>query len=71
MFHHVLTRTTLYAAVWAEPIRTVAQRLGVSDIGLAKACRVAGAPVPPRGYWSQRKHGRPTPPRPPSLRSRH
>ena len=65
MVHHVLTRTALYAAVWSEPIRTVALRLGVSDVGLAKACRVAGVPVPPRGYWTQRRHGQPTPPRPP------
>nr|WP_313634784.1 hypothetical protein [Brevundimonas diminuta] len=65
MVHHVLTRTALYATVWSEPIRTVARRLAVSDVGLAKACRVAGVPVPPRGYWSQVKHGQPTPPRPP------
>lgn len=64
MVHHVLTRTARYAAVWAEPIRTVAQRHGVSDVCFAKACCVAGAPVPPRAYWSQRKQGRPTPPRP-------
>lgn len=65
MVHHVLTRTGLYAAVWTEPIRTVARRLEVSDVGLAKACRVAGVPVPPRGYWAKLRHGRPTPPRPP------
>lgn len=65
MVHHVLTRTALYAAVWTEPIRTVARRLEVSDVGLAKACRVAGVPVPPRGYWTQLRHGQPTPPRPP------
>ncbi len=65
MPHHVLTRGDLYDRVWTEPIRTVARRLEVSDVGLAKACRVAGVPVPPRGYWSQVKHGRPTPPRPP------
>lgn len=65
MPHHVLTRQDLYDRVWTEPIRTVALHLGVSDVGLAKACRVAGVPVPPRGYWSQLRHGQPTPPRPP------
>lgn len=65
MPHHVLTRQDLYERVWTEPIRTVALSLGVSDVGLAKACRVAGVPVPPRGYWAQRRHGKPTPPRPP------
>ena len=65
MPHHVLTRQDLYERVWTEPIRTVARSLGVSDVGLAKACRVAGVPVPPRGYWAKLQHGKPTPPRPP------
>lgn len=62
---HVLNRQDLCDRVWTEPIRTVALSLGVSDVGLAKACRVAGVPVPPRGYWAKLKHGKPTPPRPP------
>lgn len=65
MVHHVLTRTALYAAVWAEPIRTVARRLEVSAVGLAKACRVAAIPLPPREYWAKLQHGQPTRPRPP------
>lgn len=65
MVHHVLTRSALYAAVWTEPIRTVARSLDVSDVGLAKACRVAGVPVPPRGFWAKLQHGQPAPPRPP------
>ena len=47
MPHHVFTRQALYDRVWAEPIRTVARSLGVSDVGLAKACRAAAIPVPP------------------------
>lgn len=65
MPHHVLTRQDLYDRVWTEAIRTVALSLGVSDVGLAKACRVAGVPVPPRGYWTKLRHGKPTPSRPP------
>ena len=26
--------------------------MGVTGIGLAKACRRNGVPVPPRGYWA-------------------
>lgn len=56
MPRHVFTRAELYAQVWREPMRTVAQRLGLSDVGLAKACRAALIPVPPRGYWAKLQH---------------
>lgn len=59
MAHHVFTRRVLYERVWAEPMSTVAQNLGVSDVGLAKACKAAGIPVPPRGWWAKRQHGKP------------
>ena len=65
MPHHVFTRLALYERVWAEPMRTVAHSLGVSDVGLAKACRAASIPVPPRGYWAKLQHRKPLPPRPP------
>lgn len=65
MPHHVFTRETLYDRVWSEPIRTVAQSLGISDVGLAKACRAAGIPTPPRGWWAKLQHNKPLPPRPP------
>lgn len=65
MPHHVFTRMALYERVWAEPMRTVAQSIGVSDVGLAKACRAADIPVPPRGYWAKLQHGKPVPARPP------
>ena len=46
-----LTRTELYELVWHEPTRTVAGRLGISDVGLAKICRKFHIPRPWRGYW--------------------
>lgn len=64
MTHHVFARQALYDRVWAEPMRTVAQSLGVSDVGLAKACRAAAIPVPPRGYWAKLQHGKLLPARP-------
>lgn len=65
MAHHVFTRQNLYDRIWAEPMRTVALSLGVSDVGPAKACRSADIPVPPRGYWAKLKHAKPVPVRPP------
>lgn len=61
MTHHVFTRQALYDLVWAEPMRTLAKRYGVSDVGLAKACRRGDIPVPERGHWTKRQHGKPTP----------
>ena len=61
MVHHVITREALYERVWARPVRTVALELGVSDVGLGKACRSAGIPTPPRGFWTRIHHRKPTP----------
>lgn len=65
MPHHVFTRKALYDRVWAEPMRVLAPSLGVSDVGLAKACRVAGIPTPPRGWWAKLQHNKPLPHKPP------
>lgn len=53
MVHHVLTRQTLHDRIWAEPVCAVASSLGLSDVGLLKACRRAGVQTPPRGYWTR------------------
>lgn len=55
---HAFTRAELYAMVWAEPIRTIAARLGVSDVGLTKACKRSDIPTPERGYWAKLAHGK-------------
>src|SRR6267142_1911716 len=49
----VLKREALYELVWAEPVRTVARRHGVSDVALAKACRKMHIPLPERGHWAK------------------
>lgn len=66
--HHVFTRRQLYDLVWAEPKTQLAKRLGLSDVGLAKACRKADVPIPERGHCAKRKAGKrtvqiPLPPR--------
>lgn len=54
---HNFTRKELYDLVWSEPMRDLAKRFEISDVGLAKACRNADIPVPPRGYWNRQKAG--------------
>ena len=48
---HTFTRDALYKLVWSEPTQTLSKRFGISDVGLAKACRRANIPTPDRGYW--------------------
>ena len=64
-----LSRRELHELVWSEPLRTLAAKLGISDVGLAKACRRAHVPIPERGHWQKRRAGKkssqtPLPPRP-------
>ena len=49
----VFEREPLYAEVWAEPMRTVAARYDLSDVGLRKICTRLGVPTPPLGYWAK------------------
>ncbi|MEQ1863617.1 MAG: hypothetical protein ABL996_03080 [Micropepsaceae bacterium] len=48
-----ISREALYDLVWADPMRTIAQRMGVSDVWLKKCCAKADIPVPDRGYWAK------------------
>lgn len=57
---HSFSRQKLHELVWTEPVATVAERIGISDVALSKACRRAGVPVPPRGYWAKVQTGKPT-----------
>jgi hypothetical protein len=50
---HLFTRRELYERVWAEPISALAKTLQVSDVWLAKTCRLSNIPLPPRGYWAK------------------
>jgi len=57
-------REQLYEEIWAEPVRTVAQRYGISDVALAKICRRLAVPRPGVGYWAKVAAGQ-QPGRPP------
>jgi len=53
----VYEREKLYEEVWAEPVKIVAQRYGVSDVALAKTCRKLAIPLPGRGHWARLRAG--------------
>lgn len=57
-----MKRSELYAKVWSTPMTKLAAELGISDVGLAKACRRHAVPAPPRGYWAKLSAGQ-TPPK--------
>jgi hypothetical protein len=61
-------RESLYQEVWAAPMRTVAKRYGISDVGLKKICIKLNIPLPGAGFWIKVEHGHKfTPPPLPSL----
>lgn len=57
---HEFTRRELYDLVWSQPMKTVAASVGISGVALAKACRRANIPVPPRGYWARKRASKST-----------
>jgi len=66
---HYLKREDLHKLVWTAPVTEIAARIGVSNVGLAKACRRAEIPVPTRGHWAKIEAGQhigqdPLPPAP-------
>jgi hypothetical protein len=40
-------------------VSEIAARIGISDVGLAKACRRVDIPLPSRGYWARVSSGQP------------
>jgi hypothetical protein len=53
-----VNRRQLYELVWSEPMRDVARRFGISDVGLAKLCRRVDIPTPKAGYWMKARNGK-------------
>ena len=52
-----LTRQALYDLVWTTPMRTLAPKYGLSDVGLGKICKKFNIPKPPVGYWAKLEYG--------------
>jgi hypothetical protein len=51
------SREQLYKLAWTLPLTTLARKIGVSDVGLSKACRRHCIPVPSRGHWARASAG--------------
>ncbi len=60
------TPQQLFEMVWERPALIIAKEIGVSDVGLSKACRKAGITLPTRGHWAKPESKRPRRPKPPA-----
>lgn len=49
---------------WSAPMRDLAKKVGLSDVGLKKLLKAQGASAPPQGYWNKVQAGKPVPKRP-------
>jgi hypothetical protein len=54
-------RQKLYEQIWSIPAAKLAIQYGISDVGLAKACKRHKIPRPPRGYWARVEAGQKIP----------
>lgn len=59
------SREEIYKEIWLEPIRRVAKRYKLSDVGFAKVCKKLNIPRPGLGYWAKRAAGKPVQKQPP------
>lgn len=48
-----LSRQALYEMIWSEPLKSVAQRLGVPEKDLKKACVAGNIPLPVQHQWAR------------------
>ncbi|WEO64062.1 hypothetical protein [Rhizobium rhizogenes] len=54
----------LITFAWSAPMRDLAGKLDISDVGLRKQLSNYGVPLPPQGYWNKVHAGKPLPLRP-------
>lgn len=54
-----LTREELYALIWAAPLKTVAERFGISGPQLSKLCSAYNVARPDQGHWTRLELGKP------------
>ncbi|WP_063914679.1 hypothetical protein [Pseudomonas sp. p21] len=57
------TPQQLFEMGWERPVLIIAKEIGVSDVGLSKACRKAGVTLPTRGHWAKLESKRPKRPK--------
>jgi hypothetical protein len=51
----------LTAFAWSAPMRDLAAKIGISDVGLRKLLTSHGVSLPPQGHWNRVHAGRPVP----------
>ncbi len=51
----------LIAFAWSAPLRELASKVELSDVGLRKQLVSLGVPLPPQGYWNKVHAGKPLP----------
>lgn len=51
-------RKEAFKLAWSAPMRDLATRFGLSDVGLKKALMRLDIPTPPQGYWNKVKAGK-------------
>lgn len=49
----------LRAFAWSAPMRDLAAKVGLSDVGLKKLLHSLGVPTPPQGHWNRVLAGKP------------
>lgn len=54
------------ALAWSAPMRELAEKVGVTDVGLKKLLRGHGIVTPPQGHWNRVHAGRKVPDPPPA-----
>lgn len=65
-----VSRDALTIFAWSAPMRNLASKIGISDVGLKKLLRSHGIVTPPQGHWNRVHAGRvvPEPPKAPPRR---
>jgi hypothetical protein len=65
--HFLALPEAVVAFAWSAPMRELASRIGISDVGLKKLLRSHGIAAPPQGHWNRVHAGKkvPGPPKPP------
>lgn len=59
--HFLALPEALTAFAWSAPMRELAARIGISDVGLKKLLSAQGIVTPPQGHWNRVEAGRPVP----------
>ncbi len=58
MANNQIMRSELYLQVWSTPMRKLALKYGLSDVGLAKLCKRHDIPRLERGYRAKKEFGK-------------